>query len=155
MRKVYVLLLFIAAQAVVMVAGGLVTATSVGGWYTTINKPGFAPPNWVFSPVWAVLYLMIAFAGWTIWLKKERGSRSWALILWVLQSFVNVTWCFVFFGLHSIRGGLINLIVLDVLVLALLYLCIRCSWISFWLLVPYFLWILFATSLNIGFYVLN
>ena len=155
MRKAQALALFIIAQAIVMVVGGFVTSSSVGTWYTTIQRPGFSPPNWVFSPVWIILYVLIALAGWFIWLQKSSSVRSWALGVWIVQSFVNVLWCFVFFGFHSILGGLINLIVLDVLVLFLLYLCVRCSWVAFWLLVPYCLWILFATALNIGFYVLN
>lgn len=103
---------FVALCFVVAAAGAVVTATSVENWYAGLAKPAFNPPDWVFGPVWAVLYLMIAVAGWRVW--RQRGeSGAWlALGTWGVQLSLNLTWSLLFFGARMIGAALAEIVVL-------------------------------------------
>ncbi len=136
---------------------GNVTAGSVQGWYRGLARPPASPPDWVFAPVWSVLYPMIGVSAWLVWRRIEIGvhrKRS-ALQVWGWQLLVNAAWPSVFFGLHSLGGGLV--------VMALLLGSIVATIRAFWplqraaalLLVPYLAWACFAAYLNAGFWWLN
>ena len=93
-RDLFSLLGFLALCFAVAAAGGAVTATSVHGWYQALAKPVFNPPDWVFAPVWSVLYAMIALAGWRLWRRRAVPALRW----WGLQLAFNLAWSFAFFG---------------------------------------------------------
>jgi tryptophan-rich sensory protein len=76
------------------------TAREVAGWYRTLRRPGFAPPNWIFAPVWSVLYLMMAVAAWLVWECAESPMRSRALVLFLVQLALNFAWPWIFFRRH-------------------------------------------------------
>lgn len=137
-------------------ASGLITAGAVDGWYMEIEKPSFNPPNSIFGPVWTVLYLMMGFAAGLIWSNstEDRNVRV-ALGYYGTQLLLNVLWSVLFFGLKNPALALVDIMLL----LVVLVVCIRKfhpidRW-SAYLLIPYLLWVSFATVLNAGILVLN
>ena len=142
---------FVAAVTVVAVVGGL-AAGSAGQTYRDLELPPFAPPSWLFGPVWSVLYLMIAVAGWLVW--RERGwDRS--LTLWAVQLVLNALWTPLFFAADLYVAALVDIVALLVAVAATIALFRRTSPPAAWLLVPYLAWVGFATALTVGIVVLN
>lgn len=126
------------------------TVTRPDGWYATLAKPSFNPPNWVFAPAWSLLYVMIAIAGARTW---EGGSGGFGL--WLGQMALNFAWTPVFFGLH--RPGLALAIILGLLALILAFIATRwrADRISVLLFVPYAAWVVFASVLNASIVALN
>ena len=124
-------------------------------WYQTLNQPIFAPPAWIFSPVWTVLYILI-FVSLVFYAKSfKTNNKAWGYTLFVLQMLANLAWTPIFFGLKNIGLALAVIILLDILVLWNIIVFYKNSKPAGLILVPYFLWILFATYLNYGYFVLN
>lgn len=146
--------LSLAGFLLLVIGGGLVIgfATAPGEWYAALQKPAFNPPNWIFAPVWTVLYVLIAVAGWRVW---TRTSASGAMKLWWLQLVLNFLWSPVFFGAQLIAPGLIVIVALLAAILAF----ISAAWSrdrpAAVLFVPYALWVAFATLLNGSILLLN
>lgn len=133
------------------VAGG-VTVPAVRHWYPSLTRPPATPPDWVFAPIWTVLYVMMAVAAWLVW---NRIGASRSLRLWGWQLLANALWPPAFFGLHSPIAGLIVLLALLPLVLVTLRAFFRVHRGAAALMLPYVLWCGFAAYLNVGFLVLN
>lgn len=135
--------------------GGAITATSVGTWYQTLQKPSFNPPDWLFGPVWTVLYVMMAVAAWLVWRRAGFKNGRTALSAFLIQLGLNLGWTVLFFGLQAIGLALIEIVVL----LAAIVVTATLFWrIDRWagaLLVPYGLWVAYATSLNAALWRLN
>ncbi len=135
---------------------GLITAGAVEGWYTEIEKPSFNPPNTVFGPVWTVLYILMGFAAGLIWSNgTEDPNVRRGLALYGVQLLLNVLWSLFFFGLKSPGLALVDI----TLLLITIILCIRAfhpidRWAAY-LMVPYLLWVSFASVLNAAIWVLN
>ncbi|MBI1210693.1 MAG: tryptophan-rich sensory protein [Alphaproteobacteria bacterium] len=127
-------------------------ATVPGAWYANLAKPSFTPPGWLFAPVWTVLYICIAIAGWRIW---AAAPRSIAMLLWSVALILNFLWSPAFFGAHLIGAAL--LVVGSLFVAVVLF--IPTAWphsrTAAVLFVPYAAWVAFAASLNGAIYVLN
>ena len=124
-------------------------------WYDTLNKPLLNPPAWIFSPVWIILYttLLISLILYTT--KTTYKNKLYGYILFVSQLVLNLAWSPIFFGMKNIGLALGVVILMDILTLLnIIYFC-RVSKTSGLILIPYFLWILFATYLNAAFWVLN
>lgn len=153
-RSAVVLLTFLAIAAAVGVIGGLVSAPGIEGWYAQTPKPMFTPPDAVFGPVWAVLYTLIALAGWLVWRTPDSEARTRALRLYVAQFALNALWSPMFFGLGATVGAagvwaaLVLIVVLDVVILATIIRVGDVSRAAAALLLPYWFWSLFATTLN-------
>lgn len=124
-----------------------------GEWYASLNRPFYAPPNWVFGPVWTVLYLMIATSGWLVWRTKQ--STGLAMSIYAAQLVLNGAWTCLFFGLQRPGVALIEIAILFLLILATILVFRRYSKTASFLLIPYLLWVSFATVLNYGFWSLN
>lgn len=126
-----------------------------GDWYADLTRPSFAPPNWVFGPVWTVLYVAMAIAAWLVW--REAGLRKGrvAFTLFGIQLLLNAAWSILFFGLHSLGAALIDLSLLWLAIAATIFAFSRHSKTSALLLVPYLGWVTFAGWLNYGFWTLN
>lgn len=124
-----------------------------GEWYASLRKPPLNPPNWLFAPVWSLLYLGIAVAGWLVW-GTRRGVRV-PLALWSGQLVVNATWSPLFFGLHRPGLALLDLALLLVLVVSTTVAFFRVRLLAGALFVPYAVWVGFATYLNGGVWYLN
>ena len=144
--------LIYAAFLVAVVGIGLLigTVTRPDGWYAALAKPSFSPPNWVFAPVWSLLYVMIAITGARTW---ERGSGGFGL--WLGQMALNFAWTPVFFRLH--QPGLALAIIAALLVTILVFIAKRwrADRLSALLFVPYAAWVAFATVLNASIVALN
>ena len=136
--------------------GAAATKTSVNTWYLTINKPSFNPPNWVFSPVWTVLFILMGIAAGLVW---NRGFyHKWvkiALYHFGFQLLLNISWSLVFFGLNEILGALIVIIALFVLLLFTFKWFKVVNTTAAYLLIPYILWVGFASVLNFCIWQLN
>ncbi|NYT06306.1 MAG: tryptophan-rich sensory protein [Methanomicrobiales archaeon] len=138
------------------IAGALVTATGPSSWYETLAKPWFLPPPFVFAPVWTLLYVMMGIALYLIWMEgSDRPDVRRALSLFAVQLALNALWSPVFFGLQSPALGLVVILLLfgAVLLTVRQFLPVRKE--AAWLLVPYCIWIAFATVLNTSILLLN
>ena len=153
------LLKFIAAVVLSMSAGllgSLATFSSVATWYPTLNKPWFSPPNWIFGPVWTLLYIMMGIALYLVWEKGyAKKNVRFAFWLFVVHLGFNAAWSIVFFGLHSPPGGLVVILILWTLIVALIRKFYRIARAAAYLLVPYLAWVSFATVLNCAVWLLN
>jgi tryptophan-rich sensory protein len=112
-----VLAAFVAACLAISAIGGWITAQSVATWYPTLRKPIFNPPNWVFAPVWSLLYIAIAVAGWRVWRKVGIAGAPAAMASYALQLALNLAWSFLFFGGRMIGAALADIVVLLVAII--------------------------------------
>jgi translocator protein len=152
MREWLALVAFLVLCLLVGGAASYATTQSVAEWYPTLNKPDWRPPNWLFGPVWTVLYVMIAVAGWLVW---KQGRASAAMAMWAVQLALNFAWSFSFFGAQSPGLGLINIVAMWIAIVATIYLFWARSRLAALLFVPYLCWVSFATALNYSIYMLN
>ena len=126
-----------------------------GEWYQALARPSWTPPDWLFAPVWAVLYVAMAVAAWRVWRRGGLAGARTALALFALQLALNAAWSWVFFGLHRIGLGLADLVLLLLVLLATTVAFFRHDRVAGWLLVPYVAWASFATALNAAIWRLN
>jgi translocator protein len=124
-------------------------------WYQNLKKPSWNPPNKVFGPVWTLLYLLMAAAAWLIWKNFDFSMAVFPLILFVVQLLLNAVWTWTFFKLHRTGVALADILVLLMLILALLALFWEFDPLAGALLLPYVLWVLFATVLTWSIWSMN
>jgi len=136
--------------------GSLFTTPAIPTWYASLNKPSFTPPNWIFSPVWITLYLLM---GISLFLVLHKGLHekylNIALIIFGIQLLLNILWSMVFFGIKSPLAGFIVIIILWIAILITILYFFRISKAAGILLLPYILWVSFATVLNFFLFWLN
>ena len=156
MNKFVKLIISIVICQLAGIIGSIFTMGSVETWYVTIAKPAFNPPNWIFGPVWVTLYTLMGIAAFLIWKEdiKNKAVKN-ALTIFALQLIVNILWSIVFFGAHSIMGGLIIIIILFILIIVTIKSFYKVSKTAGNLLIPYLLWVGFATALNFAIWQLN
>lgn len=134
--------------AVVVAAAAFVGSRFMPGpWYASLSKPPWNPPNWVFAPVWTVLYIMIAIAGWLVW--RSAGLRSGVVLLWAAQLVLNAIWTWLFFGRRTPGLAFADIILLLASIIAFIMLARTASRAASWLFVPYAAWVMYAASLNL------
>ncbi len=140
--------------ALVVLTAWLGSQFPAGEYYALLNKPDWAPPAWLFGPVWSVLYVLMAVAMWKVW-DSGQQARTGALAWWLLQLGLNAAWSWLFFGLTRIGWAMAELAVL----IGLVIFCIKAfsliSRSAAWLMVPYLLWLVFALVLNFSLWSLN
>ena len=153
--RVFALIAFMVLCLIISAAGGAVTSTSVNDWYTTLQKPFFNPPNWLFGPVWTVIYFLIAFSGWRVWLTNGFAQTKMAFGIYGAQLLLNLAWSFLFFGAESPLLGLIDIIPLFALIVINTIVFFRLDRLAGFLLLPYVAWVGFATLLNAAILHLN
>jgi tryptophan-rich sensory protein len=136
-------------------AGSAVTIPAVQGWYQTLHHPAITPPDGLFAPVWTMLYLMMAVAGWRAWEREGFGRRSPALWLFLLQLALNGLWSVMFFGWHWIGGAVLEIAVLWLAIATTTRHFARLDRVAFGLMLPYLAWVSFAAVLNLAFWVTN
>jgi tryptophan-rich sensory protein len=156
MKSVLRLVVCLAICYGIAAVGGWSTIPNIPTWYAGLAKPAWTPPNWVFPVVWNTLYGLIAVSLWLLWDRTpESDRRSRALKLFVAQLVLNALWSPVFFALHYVWAGLLIILAMVVLVV----LTIRESWPihrgAALLLVPYLMWISYASTLNAGIGIMN
>ena len=145
----------IALTLMVGALGSLVTTPAIPTWYAGLARPSFAPPNWVFAPVWTTLYVMMAVAAWLIWRQPPSPARRAALRLFAVQLALNTIWSFLFFGFGRIDLALLEIAVLWAAIVATTFAYAGLSRAAAWLMVPYLAWVSFAAVLNFAFWRLN
>ena len=156
MKPIYKFIIAVLIPLAVGSLAGYFTASSVNGWYTTLVKPSFNPPNWLFAPVWTSLYIMMGIAFYLIW-KKEANDvvKSTAVTLYIVQLALNFLWSFVFFYAQQPGWALVNIILMWIFIFLTILWFGKISSLSAWLLVPYICWVSFATVLNYAIWKLN
>jgi benzodiazapine receptor len=142
----------IALCKAVGVAGSIFTAQAIPEWYAFLNKPSFSPPNWLFGPVWVTLYALMGIAAFLVWRKAGMGQ---ALGVFALQLALNAAWSPIFFGLQNPLLGLVCIVAMWLAIVWTIVQFGRVSRAAALLLVPYLLWVSFATVLNLSIVLLN
>lgn len=143
----WILIAFLAA-----LIGGLAGPDS---WYSGLTKPAWNPPNWVFGPVWAVLYTTMGVAAWLVWLRRGATPVQTALTLFGVQLILNALWSWLFFGWHRPGVAFAELALMWVAILATMVTFWRVRPLAGWLLLPYLAWVTFAGVLNFALWRLN
>ena len=151
-------LLFFFASLLPLIFGylsSLFTAPAITGWYTTLNKPSFNPPNWIFSPVWTTLFILMGISLLLILKKSASYYRRQAIFAFYIQLVLNVLWSFIFFYLNRPDLAFLEIIILSLAIVINIVYFWRLSRISAYLLVPYLAWVFFAAFLNYSICLLN
>ncbi len=138
------------------IIGSVFTTPAIPTWYASINKPSFNPPNWIFAPVWTTLFLLMGIALFLVWRKGfKRKDIKIAFSVFIFQLVLNVLWSFLFFGLQSPFAAFIEIIFLLLAILITIILFFRIYWVAGVMLIPYILWVSFASVLNFAIWKLN
>lgn len=135
------------------IVGSFFTFSAIPAWYKFLNKPSFSPPNWLFGPAWTVLYFLMGISLYLIWTSRKKTKE--ALLLFWIHLFFNATWSIAFFGLRSPFLGFINILILLFLILVVIYKFWKINKLAGALLLPYLVWVSFATVLNYNILILN
>ena len=151
-NKYLSLLILLLVTFIAPVIGSYVTSAFKEPWYSEIIQPSFNPPSWVFPPVWSTLYVMMSIAIWRVW---TTFFNSRILKLYFFHLFFNCIWSIIFFGFHQIGLALINIIVILFFIIILMKEYLKIDKLSFYLMIPYFLWSSFALVLNASILFLN
>lgn len=146
---------FLAVNVIVSGIGGAITSSSVADWYPALAKPPFNPPDWLFGPVWTLLYIVMAVAAWRVWRQAGWRQARAALLIYFLQLGVNLAWSALFFGLRRPDLALADCLLLLVMVVVTAVAFRRHDGIAALLMVPYALWVGFACLLNGSIVALN
>lgn len=153
LKEIITLILFIIVILGVGFVIGAITSENIPNWFMHLDSPFFAPPNWIFAPVWTVIYIMIAISGWIIF--KEGQLKDKAFIVYSIQLGLNFLWSFIFFCWHNIDLALLEMSVLWVFLAWNIRIFSRINKVSGYLLMPYLIWISFAWMLNLSYALLN
>lgn len=135
--------------------GALLTTPHIDGWYASLNRPSYAPPNWIFGPVWSALFAMMAVAVWLVWKIEDARSKTLPLTLFFIQLILNVGWSALFFAFQDPFLAFLEIIVLWIMILLTTIAFARFSNPAAGLMIPYLSWVTFAAVLNYGFWSLN
>jgi benzodiazapine receptor len=156
MSKINKFLVSIIVSLSAGVIGSLATVAAIPTWYSHLEKPLFNPPNWVFGPVWTILYILMGISLYLVWIAVgKKKAKKQAYLAFAAQLLLNMLWSVVFFGLHNLWGGAVVIVLLFVSLTINAILFRAFSRTAFWLLVPYAAWVCFATYLNVSVAVLN
>jgi tryptophan-rich sensory protein len=134
-------------------AGAFFTAPQIQGWYSQLNKPFYSPPNWIFGPVWTLLFIMMGLAQFLIWKKKKLNDPIFN-IYWI-QLGLNYAWSVIFFGQQSPGWALVEIVFLWIAIRLTIRNFYKVNKVAGKLLYPYLAWVSFATILNLGVWWLN
>lgn len=135
--------------------GSLATIKNIPTWYAGLDKPFFTPPNWLFGPVWTVLYGLIAISLYLVWTAPPSDRRREALNWYAIQLMLNAAWSIVFFGLHQLWPGVVIVLALLASIITNIVAAHHVRPLAAYLLIPYALWVGFASCLTIGLAIMN
>lgn len=150
MKKYFTLTLSIIFCLLVGFAGSLATTPSIPTWYATLNKPFFSPPNWLFGPVWTLLYIFMGISLYLIWSKPQKLKT-----IFFIQLFLNFLWSFIFFGLRQPFLAFLEIIILWYFIFSYIRQALPVSRLAAYLFYPYLAWVSFASILNLAIVLLN
>ncbi len=136
--------------------GALFTVSAIPTWYASLQRPSFSPPNWVFGPAWTILYILMGISIYLIWQRIKEGKKikSVMFLFWV-HLFFNAIWSIIFFGFQNPKLALINIVIIWLFIIILMFKFWKINRWSTYLLIPYFLWVSFASILNYFIWYLN
>lgn len=135
---------------------GISTTSAITGWYSTLIKPSFNPPNWIFGPAWTLLYILMGISFALIWNKGiEKKEIKNALGIFVFQFVLNLVWSFLFFGMQNPAIAFLDIIVLWLAIIITIKKFFPINRTAAYLLIPYLLWVSFASLLNVSIWYLN
>jgi len=157
-KKIYwgKLIVSLAIPQLIGFIGSLFTSSSIATWYPTLTKPFFNPPNWLFAPVWTLLFLLMGISVYLVWVKGfKKNNVKLAIIFFDIQLLFNLLWSILFFGLKNPLLALIEIFILWGLILVNIILFYKISKTASYLLIPYLAWVTFAIILNFSFVLLN
>lgn len=154
MKKFLQITLFIIGCELVGILGSAFTFSSIPNWYVYLNKPFFSPPNWLFGPVWTLLYALMGVSAYLIWQKKNKKTKE-ALNLFWIQLGLNFIWTPIFFGAKNLLLALVVIVAMWVYIVKTIKAFAKINKISSYLLYPYLAWVSFATLLNLSIWILN
>ena len=155
MKNTFKLVISVLIPLIIGFLGSFFTASSVDSWFTTINKPSFNPPGWIFAPVWTTIYILIGLSFYLVWRNNFGEARKKVISVYFMQLLFNLLWSVLFFGLKSPLLGLIDIIILLILIIANTIIFYKISKTAGYLLIPYLLWVSFASILNFSIFLLN
>jgi len=155
-QNLFKLLLAIVMCELAGIIGSFFTTPAIPIWYASLVKPSFNPPSWLFAPVWTILFLLMGIAFYLIWQKMSTDkSAKLAMIIFVAHLGINILWSVLFFGMKNPLYALIDIAVLWLMIAYLIYAFMAIDKRAAYLLVPYLLWVSFATVLNFTLWQLN
>lgn len=154
MKTFLAFLIAIGASLAAGAIGSFFTSDAIITWYAFLQKPSISPPNWIFGPVWSLLYVLMGSAAALVYL-SPRGAKKLPLTLFAAHLAVNALWSVVFFGLHSPLVAYGIVMILWIMIVAMILLFRSYSRLASWLLIPYLLWVSFASVLNASIVLLN
>ena len=138
------------------IIGSIFTSPAIETWYNTLNRPGINPPNWLFGPVWITLYTLMGISLFLIWNKRKETKKVYpALIIFGVQLTLNALWSIIFFGFNAIGYAFVEILLLDIMIVATIITFYTIDKKAAYLLIPYWMWVLFATILNANYFILN
>lgn len=146
---------FILLPLLIGAISGIATASSVTSWYAELNKPEFSPPNWLFAPVWTLLYLLMGVSAFLVYYSPGSADRLLSMDLFFVQLAFNFSWSWVFFWFQSPGFAVINIIILLILIVLMIHRYYKVNRLAALLQLPYLCWILFASTLNTAVWYLN
>ena len=144
----------IALPLVIGFLGSVFTVSAITTWYTTLNKPFFSPPNFIFAPVWTTLYILMGISLYLLWTSKKKAKDK-AIEFFLIQLVLNLFWSVIFFGLHNPQVAFVEIIALWFFIFLTIRQSYSVSKISAYLLYPYIVWVSFALVLNLFIVILN
>lgn len=156
MKNIFILIVCILGSNLIGASGTIFTRTGAGSWYEGVIKPSFNPPNWVFGPVWTLLFTLMGIAFYLI-IKNGINSREikLAALFFIFQFVLNVLWSYLFFGLENPMYSFVEIIFLWIMILATILSFYKVNHVAAYLLIPYILWVSFAAFLNYSIWRLN
>ena len=146
---------FVLACLAAAAIGAGVTRRSVKTWYPNLHRPAWTPPDWIFGPVWSTLYFMMALSAWLVWRDVPWTIARPALVLFFAQLILNALWSIVFFGLRRPGPAFAEILILLTLIVATMTAFLPMSFLAAWLLLPYAVWVAFASYLNFRIWQMN
>lgn len=157
MNKITKILIVIVTCLAIGYFSGIVTRSAILDWYPTLIKPSFNPPNWIFAPVWSMLYIMMGVAAGLVWdrIDYDKETVKKALVIFAVQLALNALWSYLFFGLHNPMLAGLEIIVLWLMIYETYIQFAKINKIAGYLFIPYLAWVSFAAVLNASIWWLN
>jgi translocator protein len=149
------LIISIAAPLAVGAVAGIFTAKAIPTWYTTLNAPSFNPPNWVFGPMWTLLYVLMGVSLFMVWNAEPGKARDIAMLIFGVQLVLNFAWSFLFFYFKELGWALVEIIAMWISIVVMLIAFYQVRPLAAYINIPYLLWVSFATALNAAYFKLN
>jgi tryptophan-rich sensory protein len=157
LSRTFKIIVMIVTCVVIGSVAALFTKEGVDTWYTTINKPSFNPPNWIFAPVWSTLYVMMGIAAGLVWhdMDRQKETVKKGLTFFAIQLGLNVLWSYIFFGLYNPFLALVEIVLLWLMIYETFVQFNKVNKIAGYLFIPYLLWVTFATVLTASIWWMN